>query len=77
MKRPFLLVALWLALLPGICLAGTEPYFYPFTNPYEATVLGTPDFLQAKLPELIYPQKKKLKVFADRDIPDVFWIRKR
>ena len=75
MKKPLLFILIWLVLLPGICLAGTKPYFYPFTNPYEATVLGTPDFLQAKLPELIYPQKKKLKVFKDRDIPDVFWYQ--
>jgi hypothetical protein len=76
-KNPFLAMIIWLVLLPGICLAGSEPYFYPFTNPYEATVLGTPDFLQAELPELIYPQKRELKVFKDRDIPDVFWYQKK
>ncbi len=50
-----------------------KPYDYPFVNPYEATVLGTPSLYKVKLPEKIRTRDFELTVFADRQIPRVFW----
>ncbi len=52
-------------------------YDYPFDNPYVATVIGTPAEYRADLPGKIKVKKLKLTVFADRDIPDVFWYQKK
>ena len=51
------------------------PYFYPFVNPYEATVIPLPKAYKAKLPEEIPSETFVLDVFPDRVIPDVFWYQ--
>jgi hypothetical protein len=48
-------------------------YLYPFTNPYEATVIETPTAFQAALPKKIPQTIVNLKVFPQRHIPKVFW----
>ncbi|MEJ2699553.1 MAG: alpha/beta hydrolase, partial [Desulfuromonadales bacterium] len=69
------MLALFLALVPALVFAegGQEKYAYPFANPYEATVIGTPPLLMAKLPAKIPVETRTLKVFPERKIPDVFW----
>jgi pimeloyl-ACP methyl ester carboxylesterase len=62
-----------LVLLSGGAPALAAAYDYPFMNPYEATVIGTPSFYQPALTE--YPPVKdyEITVFDDRRVPDVFW----
>ena len=71
-----------LALLASIGSAPAEsssqqafPYFYPFVNPYEATVIPLPIAYQAKLPDEVDSKEFKLKVFPDRETPEVFWYQ--
>ncbi len=71
-----------LALVIGaLCLtgrAGAESlaYSFPYSNPYEATVLGTPEALQVELPATIPVREFTLEVFPGRTIPDVFWYER-
>ncbi len=62
-----------LVLLAGWVPAHAAAYDYPFINPYEATVIGTPSFYQPALTE--YPPVKdyEITVFENRQVPDVFW----
>ncbi len=41
-------------------------YDYPYTDPYLATVLGTPDSVMAKVPETIPLKTRKLPRFEGR-----------
>jgi hypothetical protein len=56
--------------------AGAEGYDYPFTNPYVATVVGTPEAYRADLPQVTL-QTRELVVFPERRTPDVFWYTNR
>ncbi|VGO19784.1 alpha/beta hydrolase [Pontiella sulfatireligans] len=60
--------------------SGTEtskhPYFFPFVNPFEATVLPLPDAYKADLVEKVPSRDFKLNVFPDREVPSVFWYQK-
>jgi hypothetical protein len=68
-----LLILLSLALLTSLAWADEQPYEYPIVNPYEATVIGTPDLYRASLPEKIPVETLDMTVFGDRKPPDVFW----
>jgi pimeloyl-ACP methyl ester carboxylesterase len=48
-------------------------YDYPYTDPYLATVLGTPESVMAKVPETIPLKVRKLPRFQGRQIPDALW----
>ncbi|WGF87269.1 alpha/beta hydrolase [Marinivivus vitaminiproducens] len=49
-------------------------YDYPFTNPFEATVLGTPP-QQRFVPQGPIPSvEREITVFPDRDVPGPFWF---
>ncbi|MFB3820415.1 MAG: hypothetical protein ACE147_22385, partial [Candidatus Methylomirabilales bacterium] len=67
-----LLVAARLSCLPG-AEAASDDYFYPFVNPYEATVLQLPRALEVPLPAEVPTRQFRLKVFPERRVPDVFW----
>ncbi|MDD2274058.1 MAG: alpha/beta hydrolase [Desulfuromonadaceae bacterium] len=54
-------------------MASPQPYFYPFVNPYEATVMELPQYLESKLPEKVPTREFTLQVFPTREIPDIFW----
>jgi len=49
------------------------PYGYPFEDPLEATVIGTPRPYRAELPEKIPVEIREVRVFRGRPIPDIFW----
>jgi len=68
-----LLLLLSLALLTSPAWAEEPPYEYPIVNPYEATVIGTPAFGRPELPAKIRVEPLDIKVFGDRETPDVFW----
>ena len=50
-----------------------EPYGYPFADPLEATVIGTPEEYRADLPEAVPTEIKEILVFQGRDVPEIFW----
>jgi hypothetical protein len=51
-------------------------YFFPFVNPFEATVIPLPHAYKADLQDDIPIKTFKLDVFPDREVPDVFWYQK-
>jgi hypothetical protein len=64
------------AIIFGAVWAQAWAYDYPFPDPYVATIIGTPDEFQPKLPEKIEYELLSLKVFPDRTPPDVFWYQR-
>jgi pimeloyl-ACP methyl ester carboxylesterase len=62
-----------------VCLADAraEGYDYPFVNPYEATVIGTPEMYQKVLQDKIRLKNLQLTIFKNRHIPDVFWYHQK
>jgi len=75
MKRFVLLLFCCLFLAAG--LSSVRAYDYPFSNPYVATVIGTPAQYGAPLPGKIKVKQLELRVFEDRKVPDVFWYQDR
>jgi predicted alpha/beta-fold hydrolase len=69
-KLVFVVLPLFLA---SLAWAQEKPYEYPIVNPYEATVVGTPDPYKAPLPEKIRVDTLEMTVFGDREVPGVFW----
>jgi pimeloyl-ACP methyl ester carboxylesterase len=69
--------------LAGLCLlcfasfasakATVEDYGYPITDRFVATVVGTPEGYEAKLPKTIPFKKRRLNVFPERHLPDLIW----
>jgi hypothetical protein len=53
--------------------AASPSYFYPFVSPYEASVMEMPRWLEVPLPATVPRREFTLRVFPDREIPDVFW----
>jgi pimeloyl-ACP methyl ester carboxylesterase len=55
--------------------ATVENYGYPLTDRFVATVVGTPEGLEPKLPTVqqIRFKKQWLNVFPDRQLPDLLW----
>jgi hypothetical protein len=65
-----LLVPLWLV---ADWVVAAEPYDYPFTNKYVATVVGVPPEYTAKLPKDIPVRNRSITIFPDRKVPDFLW----
>ena len=53
--------------------APAEEYGYPIKDKYAATVVGTPPEYYADLPKKIPFHTRRLVVFPDREVPDVFF----
>ena len=53
--------------------AASPSYSYPYDNPYEASVIGLPPKLEVQLPAAVPTREFTLKVFPEREIPEVFW----
>lgn len=68
-----LLLSLW---LPAPAAAVPQTYFYPFVNPYEATVMELPKEFEVRLPEKVPVREFVVRPFPKRDIPGVFWYEK-
>jgi pimeloyl-ACP methyl ester carboxylesterase len=68
-----LLVLFVLCLWAPLRAEASPPYFYPFVNPYEATVFELPPALEAPLPQEIPSREITVRAFPDRKIPGVFW----
>jgi pimeloyl-ACP methyl ester carboxylesterase len=50
-----------------------DDYGYPFVDPLEATVIGTPEMFAGALPEDIPIEEREVLVFQARDVPEIFW----
>lgn len=76
MRRFILFVLAWLlfSTTPAIASA-PKPYFFPFVNPYAATVMETPPAYQAETPKDIPVKVFRVYPFPDRTMPDVFWYK--
>jgi predicted alpha/beta-fold hydrolase len=55
----------------GTAAAGT--YSYPLRDSYAATIVGTPNKFKADLPKVKRVDELKLKVFPQRETPEIFW----
>ncbi|MDX2479200.1 MAG: alpha/beta fold hydrolase [Desulfuromusa sp.] len=77
MRRMFLLVLVCFltGLLAGPA-AAEKPYFYPYVNPFEATVMEVPPIYEAKLPEKVPTKVFQVHPFPERETPAVFWYNK-
>jgi hypothetical protein len=53
--------------------SAARAYDYPFINALEATMIGTPDVYAAKLPKDINRDEREIKIFKNREVPDIFW----
>ena len=62
-----------LALFAAGTRASSEDYDYPIEDSYEATVIGTPVEFQAVLPKNIPFKKRWIKIFPERELPEVVW----
>jgi predicted alpha/beta-fold hydrolase len=68
-----------LALAACLCAAGAaaqavaEEYRFPFTDPYVATVVGTPSDYRARLPRKYARHERSLVIFPQRRVPRVLW----
>jgi pimeloyl-ACP methyl ester carboxylesterase len=69
------LVLHWIAPLSQ-AHAAEDSYGYPFTDPYVATVIGTPKELQAEVPARIDVSEREVTVFEDRPVPGILWYGK-
>jgi len=78
-----LLFSFFLPVLVSICTltshadVSMDVYDYPFVNPYEATVLGTPKIYAPDIPGDVRVKELALTVFKDRKIPRIFWYQDR
>lgn len=69
-------IVIFLLVFWGSALAAVvDDYDYPITNPYEATVIGTPPRLKYRIPDRKEPQERiySLEVFPEQPIPNVLW----
>ncbi|MCP4288821.1 MAG: alpha/beta hydrolase [Gammaproteobacteria bacterium] len=65
------------ALLVFAVQATAAGYDYPFADPYVATVVGTPHAYRAELPQRVPVRQHELKVFPDREMPELLWYGDR
>ena len=72
--RPWLtsIVLILLLGLPAAATAVDKPYFYPYVNPLEATVMELPSFYHADIPDKVPTKTFKVYPFPEREIPKVF-----
>jgi pimeloyl-ACP methyl ester carboxylesterase len=68
--RTIHLLVLALLLLPAVCPADeTQPY--PFDDPYQATVFGTPAQMRYVFENPVRPEVRAIRI-EDRRVPDIF-----
>ncbi len=68
---------LCILVLATVCSGEAMRYDYPFEDPYEATILGTPEKAKAPLPKKIRIKERAMTVFPDREVPEIFWYNKK
>ena len=74
MRRWLAIIVLTLFLgFPAAAIAVDKPYFYPYVNPLEATVMELPPYYHADIPKTVPTKTFKVHPFPERQIPKVFW----
>jgi pimeloyl-ACP methyl ester carboxylesterase len=73
MRRALALARVLIAFWVTAGGAAAQSYDYPFSDPYVATVVGTPKEYQAELPKQIPIEQHSISIFKDREPPEVFW----
>lgn len=74
MRRWLTVILLFLFLgIPAGAIAVDKPYFYPYVNPLEATVMELPPFYKADTPKKVPTRTFKVYPYPEREIPKVFW----
>jgi pimeloyl-ACP methyl ester carboxylesterase len=68
-----LILGCLLTALPAGAAGKESPYFFPYVNPYEATVMEVPSIYEAKLPDSVPTDVFRIHPFPERKTPDVFW----
>ena len=68
-----ILIALILATAAPLQASEMEAYDFPFVNPLEATVVGTPTVYRADVPDKDPTKEYTLPIFDNREVPKVFW----
>ena len=76
MRRIVVSVLVISFMLTTACWASNGAYDYPLDNKYAATILGTPKGFKAAVPMKIKIEQKRLTVFPDRVVPEVYWYQK-
>lgn len=67
------LITVLMLMISGPYALAESTFDYPFTNPYEATVIEAPSPYRAVLPQEVPTRIIHLKVFPERKIPKMFW----
>lgn len=75
MKKKIIPLLLFCMMVASSCLAGQGSYDYPLDNRLAATILGTPKEFKAAVPRKIKMEQKKLVVFPDRVVPELYWYQ--
>jgi hypothetical protein len=76
MKRIVLSVLVISFMLASTGWASSGSYDYPLDNKLAATILGTPKVDKAAVPKKVKMQQKRLTVFPDRVVPELYWYQK-
>ena len=76
MKKKIIFLVLICLILSSPCLAKQKSYDYPLDNGLAASILGTPKDYKAAVPKKIKMQQKRLTVFPDREVPELYWYQK-
>ena len=71
------IIAFILATAAPSYAADMAAYDYPFVNPLESTVVGTPTVYRADVPKKDPTRERRLTIFEDREVPEVFWYSNR
>jgi len=70
------LVLIWAFPVPAAG-AAEDGYGYPYSDPYVATVIGTPKELRAVVPDRIPVSEREVTVYEDRPLPAILWYGKK
>ena len=76
MKRIVVSLLVISFMLTTVCWASNGTYDYPLDNKLAATILGTPKEFKATVPEKIKMEQKRLTVFPDRVVPELYFYQK-
>jgi len=73
MKRVLLLFVIGFVLLPAYCRAADDSYGYPIPDPFDATIMGTPEPLKAQIPAVVPTRQLVLAPIPGIKKPDIFF----
>ena len=69
-------VGLAACILSSLAWAADDDYQFPLRDRFLATVAGTPPQLQPVFPENIGFRTRRIKIFENREPPEVIWYHR-